>query len=178
MARKKKCLSMIFPWNDKLDQEVIKQAEYGKKESVKHIVYHLFGSYLHNHFRAVSEDDYFDFLGSLNKVGKDHFLPQDISSAMIDSTILLLGFKLNDWSFRMTYQFLRVLMNESAYSRERKMPYQVSVQLDPDDDMVMDPDKAKQYLQKFFDLQNIKIFWGNEGDFLRNLWNEYSKGTQ
>ena len=54
----------------------------------------------------------------------------------------------------------------------------VAVQVDPDDDQITDPDRAREYLEEYFEglsEGDVSIYWGTSEDFLYALkwrWQE------
>ena len=64
--------------------------------------------------------------------------------------------------------------------------FHIAVQVDPDDDDTIHPDKTFEYLRRYFDgrqrLQGarISLYWGSTEDFLRDLesrWHDYCADT-
>lgn len=153
------------------------------KEEVE--VYHLFGENTPWYTRVLPEDDFFKFLRSLDRKStrnRDEFA--ELKQKFLTHDLLLLGFGLNDWEFRILMQLINsVRENSGLYyasesdnkikekSDKRRFRTKIAVQLTPDDDMIMDPYRAKEYLGKFLDQRNITVFWGSEEDFLDKLDN-------
>ena len=116
--------------------------------------------------RVLTENDYFDYLLNANAA---KLIPSEVESALVDNSLLFLGFRLTDWHFRVLF---RLLM--SLPGREKLRDYcHVAVQLDPDMQTMADVEGAKVYLAEYLgEDANIEIFWGSSEDFLCALREE------
>ena len=45
----------------------------------------------------------------------------------------------------------------------------IGVQLDPDENRISEPGRARKYLDNYFDDADISIYWGNSDDFIKEL---------
>lgn len=130
------------------------------------LVYHAFGAFGANtdDGLVLTEDDYFDYLIHTSAA---KLMPPEVESALVDNSLLFLGFRLTDWHFRVLF---RLMMNLPG--RERLKQYcHVAVQLDPD--TVADVEGAKAYLAEYFGKEaNIEIYWGSAEEFLKALRDE------
>ncbi len=115
---------------------------------------------------VLTEDDYFDYLIGTSA---DRLTPPEVESALVDNSLLFLGFRLTDWHFRVLF---RLMM--SLPGRERLEQYHhVAVQLDPDMQTMADVEGAKAYLAEYFGKEaNIDIYWGSAEEFLGALRDE------
>jgi hypothetical protein len=131
------------------------------------LVYHVFGTFGENPDGLVlTEDDYFDYLIAANA---DKLIPSEVESALVDNSLLFLGFRLTDWHFRVLF---RLMMNLPGRDKLRDYCH-VAVQLDPDMQSMADVDGAKEYLAQYFGKEaNIDIFWGSSEEFLCALRDE------
>ncbi|MCA9698406.1 MAG: SIR2 family protein, partial [Myxococcales bacterium] len=145
------------------DEEVL--AEVTAKEP---LVFHVFGAFGpdSDDSLVMTEDDYFDYLLAANA---SQLVPPKVESALVDNSLLFLGFRLTDWHFRVLF---RLMM--SLPGRERLKRYcHVAVQLDPDMQSMEDVEGAKSFLSAYFGKEaNIDIFWGSSEDFLVALRDE------
>ncbi len=66
------------------------------------LIYHLFGHWDHPETVVLSEDDYFDYLIGLDR--NKSRLPSQVGSKLNDSSLLFLGFRMDDWSFRVLFR--------------------------------------------------------------------------
>jgi hypothetical protein len=155
-------------WNDEVEwAPSIYQSEptYTPSED-RPLVYHLYGKLDEPQSLVITEDDYFDFLIGATKRSK--LIPKIVRSALADSGLLLLGFRLDEWDFRVLF---RTLMQQEGKSRRAQYAH-VAAQVDPEEGRIQEPERARRYLQSYFS-QNpeirIDIFWGTVEDFAREL---------
>ncbi len=130
------------------------------------LVYHLFGRLDDIESLVLTEDDYFDFL--IDFWRERERVPAAVRRALASSSLLFLGFNLNQWDFRVLF---RSLLKEQSSQRRRKQLH-VAVQVDPDDDQITDPDRAREYLEAYFEgfaESDVNIYWGSSEDFLGEL---------
>jgi hypothetical protein len=130
------------------------------------LVYHLFGTLGDIGNSVITEDDYFRFLIHFWK--ERETVPKLVRAALSDSSLLFLGFKMHHWDFRVLF---RTLLAQEGAKRLRRHTH-VAVQVDPDDDQVMDPERARSYLENYFSEftdADINVFWGSAQDFLLEL---------
>ena len=133
-------------------------------QSDRPLVYHLFGRIDDLDSMVLTEDDYFEFL---IEFGRDRAnMSNGLQSKLTSSSILFLGFNLNDWDFRVIFRSLTKL--EGWANAETRTHF--AVQVDPDDDFISDADRARDYLAKYFKkAPSVSIYWGSSEDFLREL---------
>lgn len=128
------------------------------------LVYHLHGLESCPGSLVLTEDDYLDFL---LRVAWDHsVIPPRVAQALADSSLLLLGYRLQDWDFRVLF---RGLINRKSAARRR---LSIAIQLTPEQEMaeqIESADEAQDYLEKYFDLANFKIYWGDSASFMQEL---------
>jgi hypothetical protein len=79
--------------------------------------------------------------------------------------LLILGFPIDDWKFRV---FFRSLMNGEGGGRRRRYTH-VAAQIDPEEAQTIDPARTRHYLEEYFGGSDITIYWGSAEDFLREL---------
>jgi len=136
------------------------------------LVYHLFGRLDDIESLVLTEDDYFDFL--IDFWREHERVPPVVRAALASSSLLFLGFNLNQWDFRVLFRSLL----KGAGNQKRRKQLHVAVQVDPDDDQITDPDRAREYLEQYFEgfsESEVSIYWGSSEDFLSELqsrWRE------
>src|SRR5262249_6005615 len=112
---------------------------------------------------VLTEGDHFDFVIQ-TAAGK--LLPTEIEKALVDNSLLFLGFRLTDWHFRVLFRLLLALEGRPQLDQY----YHVAVQLDPDLHAMSDVAGAKAHLAEYVGKNpKIHIFWGSSEDFLRAL---------
>jgi hypothetical protein len=115
---------------------------------------------------VLTEDDYFDFL--IDFWREHERVPTAVRAALASSSLLFLGFNLNQWDFRVLFRSL--LKGEGNQKRRKQL--HVAVQVDPDDDQITDPDRAREYMEQYFEgfsESEVSIYWGSSEDFLAEL---------
>ena len=149
-------------WNTRIKQKSIFDTSPGPTPASP-LVFHLHGNLKVPESLVLTEDDYLDFLIQLSRNKK--LLPARIQEALAGSTLLFLGYRLADWDFRVLFRgILNYLEKSTAYAH-------ISVQLAPGQE------KAQQYLTKYFDKLDIRIYWGTCRQFveeLRSKWKDFN----
>jgi CHAT domain/SIR2-like domain len=133
------------------------------------LIYYIFGRLNEIESLVLTEDDYFDFLIGATK-NKD-LIPEDVRSKLANSGLLFLGFQLEDWDFRVLFR--RIVDQEGGNLRRRYT--NVAVQIDPEEGRIMEPEGARRYLETYFDIADISIYWGTADDFAADLLQQLPK---
>jgi hypothetical protein len=132
------------------------------------LIFHVFGNLEFPASLVLTEDDYFDFLVAVtrNEALATMSVASKVSSALATSGLLLLGFHMNDWDFRVLFSSLLKQPGASlSYLRAR-----VAIQIDPSEEGIIDPNRAVQYLSSFFTQQaQIGLYLGSAEQFLTHL---------
>jgi hypothetical protein len=123
-------------------------------------------------------------------ISKDKtLLPQYLWGALAESSLVLLGYRLQDWDFRVTFRGI-VKDNESL----RK--FSLAIQLDPAEQSGMhseldeqadqkgQPDEqivktnAQKYLEEYFKPSKFRVEWGTSDSFIEKLWNKWQEWSR
>ena len=120
------------------------------------LVYHLHGFDEVPESLVLTEDDYMEFLMAVSQnLGRDTDpIPRRVRQAMADSSLILLGYNLDQWDFKVIFWGLikpRPLQQTS-----------VSIQLIPSE-------IEKSYLQKYLDEFEFKVYWGDIQQYTTEL---------
>lgn len=134
------------------------------------LVYHVFGVFGAPESLVLTEDDFIDFLISTSTY---KLMPTVVRGSLTDSALLFLGFRLDDWTFRVLF---RMIMNLEGSAGLRKYSH-VGVQLDPDEHSLADVERARRTLERYFGSDRgaglseppISLYWGSPADFLREF---------
>ena len=59
-------------------------------------------------------------------------------------------------------------MLDASCRRSRKYTH-VAAQIDPEQGRIQEPERARRYLESYFQGAAISIYWGNAEDFVREL---------
>lgn len=130
----------------------------GSYQPNKHepLVYHLHGFDTYPDSIVLTDDDYMDFLVAITQnIGRESDpIPRRIRQAMADSSLVLLGYNLQNWDFKVIFWGLikpRPLQQTS-----------VSIQLAPDE-------VERTFLQNYLDEFEFKIYWGDVHQYTQEL---------
>lgn len=127
------------------------------------LVFHLHGHVDDPESLVLTEDDYLDFLIS---IGRDEdLLPPGILEAFTTTSLLFVGYGLNDWNFRVLFRSV------VGYLAKWKKRVHISVQLEPLPESApkAQRDNAMDYLNRYFQDLNIRVYWGDARDFTKDL---------
>lgn len=128
------------------------------------LVYYLFGHLRQPDSLVLTEDNYFDFL--VHQARSSSAIPGAVKSPLSQTALLFLGFELHAWDFRVLF---RSLIRQPGDSRRAQYPH-VAVQLNPMGDQVIDEERARSYLERYFYTNAaITIYWGEVGHFVHQL---------
>lgn len=161
--------TQLCPWND--DSQHLQAEQDARKPppleptSATPLVYRLFGRLDKPETLVITEDDYFSYLIGVTR--NDELLPAVIDSALVNTALLFLGFRLDDWNFRVLFQSV---VNLGGAARRDRYTH-VAVQLDPQEEAFLNPAAARLFLKSRFgtDALKLTIFWGTAEDFVRML---------
>jgi hypothetical protein len=134
------------------------------------LIYHLFGHLKEPDSVVLTEDEYFDYLIGVTR-DKD-LIPPVVRRALADTALLFLGFRMEDWDFRVLF---RSLMSQEGRRRRSRYAH-VAVQIDPEEGRIQEPERARRYLESYFQGADISIYWGSVRDFIREL-QQHWEGT-
>ena len=150
-------------------------AEQGFQPNVANpTVFHLYGYTQTQQSMVMSEDDYSQFLINVSK--DQELIPKRIQQAITGTSLLLLGYSLEDWDFRILFHFL------AGYLKNSTSKTHVAVQLSPN----ASTDDLKQRAQAFFDKYfeskspDIRVSWETTPKFvamLRDSWQKSGYAT-
>ena len=159
--------SEICRWNSDLEalpSIYDKQPEY-RPDSNRPLVYHLFGRLSEPESVVLTQDDYFDYL--IGVTSNKDLIPREVRRALADTALLFLGFQLDDWNFRVLF---RSIMRQEGSNRRSRYSH-VAAQIDPEQGRILEPERARRYLEQYFQGADVSIYWGNAEDFVKELAN-------
>jgi len=130
------------------------------------VVFHLHGTLKVLESMVLTEDDYLDFL--MNSSIEPKIIPSRIERAFTETSLLFMGYSLEDMNFKVLFRRI------TAYMKRSTITNHVSVQLAPVpgetiDEQIERAKDQKEYLERRFNLQGIKIYWGSCSKFAREL---------
>jgi hypothetical protein len=160
----------ICRWNERLKRfpSVFADAKY-EPSADEPLVFFLFGLTKVPESLVLTEDDYFDYLIGVTQ--NRALIPPMVTDALADSGLLFLGFRLEDWSFRVLFRSVI-----SPDGRQRRSNYaNIAGQILPEEGLFLDPERARRYLEQYSGDAKISVYWGSVDDFVSELstkWDE------
>ena len=127
------------------------------------LVFKIFGELSKPKSVVLTEDDYFDFLIGATR-NKD-LIPRAVRGALCDTALLFLGYGLDEWDFRM---LVRTIISQKGWGSNDDVRH-VAATLDPEEGRIIEPERARKYLERYFTQAHIDIFWGGPDEFLHSL---------
>ena len=138
------------------------------------LVYHLYGLEDYPQTMVLSEDDYLNFLiamvedtNTLNPV-----VPLGLRRALGESHLILLGYCLEDWDFRVLFRFIL------KFRKDEFSPRGMVIQLRRNEKAIQNVEKSLDYLGRYFDRRKFDIEWKDPENFIQTLWNEWNEYRQ
>jgi len=152
-------------WNDKVEMlPSIYDTEPTYRPDVQRpLVYHLFGRIQEPDSLVLTEDNYFDYL--IGVTSNKDLIPSVVRRALVNTALLFLGFRMDDWNFRVLF---RSIMSREGRGRRGEYAH-VAVQIDPEESRILNPKRARRYLESYFQGEDVSIYWGSAEDFVREL---------
>jgi hypothetical protein len=150
-------------------------AEQGFQPNVANpSVFHLYGYMQTQQSMVMSEDDYFQFLINVSK--DPELIPKRIQQAITGTSLLLLGYSLEDWDFRILFHFL------AGYLKNSTSKTHVAVQLSPSAGTDDVRQRAQAFFDKYFESRSpdIRVSWDTTQGFvtmLRDSWQKSGYAT-
>ncbi|MDX2475901.1 MAG: SIR2 family protein, partial [Gammaproteobacteria bacterium] len=136
------------------------------------LIVQFYGGYNDLGKAVITEDDYLDFLATFGERIGD--CKGSLGGTLASRDLIFLGFKWNSLEFRVLFRALQKYASGTAATR-----YHIAVQIDPDDDETIHPDKALEYLKQYFSgashqqTARISLYWGSTEDFLQEFEQRY-----
>jgi hypothetical protein len=137
------------------------------------VVIHLHGLERYPESLVLSEDDYLDFVVKVVKEKTDQktpFIPLYLWEALAESSLMLLGYRLYDWDFRVLFRGLISARPPGA------LRLSLTIQLDPAEQSdITDKEEARNYLRRYFKPSRFRVEWGTADDFVKQLGQRYDE---
>jgi hypothetical protein len=135
------------------------------------LVFHVFGVLEWPDTLVITEDDYFTFLMGVTSQ-RDKKIPAVVRRALVDSALLVLGFRLDDWDFRTLW---KALLTQEGNARLKNYKH-IAVQMDPVG-RVASAAATREYLREYFEdgTPKLGLFWGSVAEFTAAVHAERSR---
>ena len=137
------------------------------------VVMHLFGTDDDPLSMVLTEDDYLDYLSRISR-DYEYLLPTSVNEALASTTLLFLGYRLEDLDLKV---ILRGLLTN--LDLERWSMLHVAVQIESTGVDEAKVEEVTRYFQKYFAHSKIDVYWGSAQQFVDDLharWQEYTHG--
>jgi hypothetical protein len=135
------------------------------------LVFHLYGLEKYPATLVLSEADYLDFLLRIKQDtdNQNPIIPLYLTGKLSTSSLILAGYRLQDWDFRVLYRIVR----DSPLR-----PFSLLAQVDPEQmSGITDSQEVRKFLEEYF-RETFKIQWSNPNRFVSQLWEEWNKWRQ
>jgi hypothetical protein len=179
----KKPESDFFRWKDALVKylktanmsSVFDDGGQYKPTEERPLVYHILGDINAPRSMVLTEKDYFEFVINTNKKGEQDMLPPVLRSELVTSSLLFIGYTLEDINFRTIFQGFLSFLNSLE-----GLEVSIAVQLPPQISK-KGQTKMQKYLEQYTRnmYSNVHIFWGDTSEFITELdkrWREFKQG--
>ncbi len=135
------------------------------------LVYHLYGLEDYPQTLVLSEDDYINFLISMVEDTNtlNPIVPLTLRRALGESHLILLGYQLTDWDFRVLFRFVL------KFRKDDFSPRGMVIQIEPDKKKIRNTEKSLDYLRTYFDRKKFDIEWSSAESFIQKLWDKWDK---
>jgi SIR2-like domain len=146
----------------------------------KPLVYHLFGLEDFPDTMVLSEDDYMNFLISVvqDTDNKHPVVPLELRAALANWRLLLLGYRLRYWDFRVLFRFIQTYRDNAGLPRGMLIQLRPSSK-PPKDNAESYEKRSVEYLSQYFDRKQFNVDWTSSEKFIQKLaqtWDKYRKG--
>jgi hypothetical protein len=130
------------------------------------LVFHLHGALDSAESMVLTEDDYLEFLVCVSE--EEKLIPPCVAERFSSSSLLFMGYSLDDMNFKVLFRKL------AGYMRLNQSARHVSVQLAPkpnetSEEFIVRARRQREYLERNFGLQKVRVYWGTCQDFCREL---------
>lgn len=170
-SRNKEPIQEICRWNEYLVQRKPTSSDFDPTPE-KPLVFHLHGYYKKPESLVLTEDDYLDFLVAISM--EQNLLPPRIQEAFTGTSLLLLGYKITDWDFRVLSRILAGYLGRSIGRKH------ISVQLVPGNVPDTQRENVQKYLDRYFENLRIQVYWHDCHEFaaeLKTRWEAFNRAT-
>ncbi len=166
----KQPFALVTEWRDETLDYRNEAESLGEATVERPYVYYLFGNTQKASTWVLTQDDFFDYL---IRTTRYQLMPPVISDALVSSSLLFLGFPLDDWKFHVMFRLILAKGGKKLLESYNH----VGVQVDPAETTIANARRAKKYLERYFYNSRIDIYWGSAADFLRELKIHLDKET-
>ncbi len=157
--------TICFPWTDGIGWDLLGEdpASVDPPSVAEPWVYHLFGRLTEPRSLVLTEDDYFDWLDAwIVKKDIRQIVPPAVKAALTGTSLLFLGYRLEDWDFRVVFQSIKSFNLKDRWDDHVGVQFKLQSQ-------VIEREAAQRYLEAYFGPDRVNIFWSDTRSFLDQL---------
>jgi len=175
-SQEKKPVSGLCRWNDELKNSIEERTEQDQYRPTKDepLVFHFHGCIDYPESLVLTERDHFEFVIYTNKESEKDMIPTFLRKALPTSTLLFIGYRLDDINFRSIFQGALSFMSSVRKRRNSIAVIQIPVENDS-----VKKEKVTKYLDRYTkEMFEIVIYWGEPNDFIEELqtrWKEFKE---
>jgi hypothetical protein len=153
----------VARWNSRCPRSIFDRTPDYEPSPEEPLVFHIFGSLQYPGSVVLREDEYFEFLRTTGR--NADAIPEIVRSAFVDSALLFLGFRMEDWDFRVLFH--SIMSQEGGNLRDSHA--HVAAQIDPEEGLTLEPEGARRYFERYFGQPHVSVYWGGVESFLTEL---------
>lgn len=160
---------MIAPWNTYTEEKLRSDFDDVYEPSPKQpLVYYLFGRMAEPKSMVLTEDNYFDYLMGVSR--NNDLIPGYVRNALRNTSLLLVGFRMDEWSFRVLF---RSILEKKTELMEQYV--HIAAQIEAEEGRIIDSGGARKYLEEYFkNSASINLYWGRAEEFVQELWKQWN----
>jgi hypothetical protein len=134
------------------------------------LVYHLHGEIDIPQSMVLTESDYIDFLVSLIKDTEQEIIPNKIRKVLAETTVLFIGYSLEDINFRTIFRSITNLLGINAALTN------IAILMPPAEIDEERKNNAMKYLETYAEyMLNVRIHWANNSNFSEELYIRFNR---
>ncbi len=157
-------------WRKTRDNHPREPIYEGRPKAAAPAVYHVFGFLAQEDSQVLTEDDFVDYAIA---AAAYKLTPREVTGTLVKSSLLFLGFSLDDLAFRVLFRLIMSLEGSSRLSKNNH----VGVQVDPEEYGPADVRRAREYLESYLGETRIHVYWGTATDYLNELQTELARSA-
>jgi hypothetical protein len=175
-VRGRKPVSQFCNWNDQLRNAaemgmvppLFKQDPTYEPTIERPLIFHFHGSIEYPPSMVLTERDYFEFVINMNREADRDILPKNIRTALTLSSLLFIGYQLEDTDFRSIFQGGLSFMSSVPRTRTSIAVLQINIPSIANDKVKKR--RIVKYLENYtFNMFKIIVYWGNSEEFIEEL---------
>ena len=176
--RGRKSRSGICKWNKELREIVDEETEQDpyKPTAEEPLVFHFHGTIDLPESLVLTERDHFEFVINTNKESEKDMIPTFLRKSLPTSTLLFIGYSLEDINFRSIFQGGLSFMSTVRKRKNSIAVIQIPVEVKDS----VKREKVTKYMEKYTNhMFEIVIYWGEPNEFIEELqtkWQQYING--